>query len=124
MEEITKDQFIENFKTEFDGNDKDGYDYKGYTIPEENLKEITNHSFSTLDEIQNIIENPEDNEDEFTELNNSLMAHIFGDGDEFQGSFEEEEGSGDYCWYLDFGTIEIDTTKKCLKYLDVRFYKD
>ncbi len=123
MDEITKADFLSNFKSEFKGNDKNGYDYCGYSIPEKKLKDVTNHSFATLDEIENIIENRDENEDEYSELNNSIMAHIFGDGDEFQGSYEEEEGSGDYCWYLDFGDIEIDQKNKCLNYKGVRFYK-
>lgn len=124
MDERTKSQFLKYFKDEFKGSDKSGYDYKGFVIREKELKEMTHHTYTALGEIENIIENRTDNEDEYTELQNMIMAYLFGDGDDFQGSYEEEEGSGDYCWYLDFGDIEIDKKNKCIKYSGVRFYND
>jgi len=124
MDEITKDEFLENFGSEFVGDEKRGYDYQGFEIPAAQLKDITKQAYSTLDEIETMLKDPENYGDELTDLNNTLMAFIFGDGDEFQGSYEEESGSGDYCWYLDFGNIQIDKENKCLRYVGVRFYKD
>jgi hypothetical protein len=126
MDEISKDDFLENFKDEFSGDDKSGYDYKGFFIEESNLASATNHIASSLDEIDAILENKENDaegEDSYTELNNAIMAHIFGDGDDFQGSYEEELESGDYDWYLDFGDIEVDRNKGGINYTGVRFYK-
>ena len=125
MDEITKDEFLESFKDEFVGNDKAGYNYNGFFIEEANLASATNNIASTLDEVEEILANQEDEEggETYTELNNAIMAHIFGDGDEFQGSYEEEAESGDYDWYLDFGDIEIDRGKSGVKYSGVRFYK-
>lgn len=123
MDEITKAEFLEKFKNEFKGNDKTGYEYEGFSFAESDLKEITHHTYSSLDDIEQVIENREEDDGEHSELNNMIMSHLFGDGDDFQGSYEEEEGSGDYCWYLDFGNIEIDKNKKCLNYKGVRFSK-
>lgn len=124
MDEVSKVEFLENFEAEFIGNDQDGYDYKGFFIKEDDLKNITKGIINNLEELQSLISNAEENEDEISELNNTIMAYIFGDGDEFQGSYEEEPESGDYCWYLDFGHIEIDYDKKGFNYKGVRFYKD
>lgn len=125
LTEISKAEFLDNFKAEFIGNDQVGYDYIGCFIEESTLAAATGHLASTLDEVDDILasENDDDGGDAFTELNNAIMAYIFGNGDEFQGSFEEETGSGDYDWYLDFGDIKVDRSQGGIFYSGVRFYR-
>ena len=123
MDEITKNDFLENYADEFAGNDENGYDYKGIFIKDSDLSYVTGRIVNDLKELEDIIpRDNEDGDDEFTELNNKIMAYIFGDGEDFQGSFEEELESGDYCWYLDFGDIQIDRNKNGFNYTGVRFY--
>lgn len=126
MDEITKNDFLENFADEFTGNDKDGYDFKVFFIKESDLSNVTDGIANDLNELEKVIAREEDEDDvdgELTELNNKIMAYIFGDGEDFQGSFEEELESGDYCWYLDFGDIQIDRNKNGFNYTGVHFYK-
>ena len=125
MDEITKDEFLGKFKDEFVGNDKKGYKYNGFFIEEKNLSSATGHIASTLDEVEEILANKDTEEggEVSTEINNAIMAHIFGDGDDFQGSYEVKAGSGDYDWNLDFGNIELDRKKGGIQYSGVMFYK-
>lgn len=123
MDEITKSEFLKNFNSEFAGDDQVGYNYKGIFIEEDRIKEITKGMLNNISDLEKLIRTPDESGDDFTELNNLIMAHIFGDGDEFQGSYEEEAGSGNYSWYLDFGDIEIDRKRNGFSYTGVRFYK-
>jgi hypothetical protein len=123
MDEITKNDFLENFKEEFTGNDENGYDYKGIFIKESDLSNVTDGIANDLNELEEVIAKEDDDDGELTEINNKIMAYIFGDGDDFQGSFEEELESGDYCWYLDFGDIQVDRNKNGFNYTGVRLYK-
>ena len=36
---------------------------------------------------------------------------------------EEKKNSGDFCWYLDLGEIDIDLINGCFYYCGVRFWK-
>ena len=47
------------------------------------------------------------------------MAYLFGDGENFQGSYFDSKENLD--WYLDFG--EIDLEEQGFKYKKVGFYR-
>jgi len=121
MDEINKKQFLENFEGEFEGNDENGYIYKGFFVSASEIKDATNRMVSDWDEFLELIE--KNNDEDIQELNNYIMAYIFGDGDVFQGSYEEIAGNGEYNWYLDFGKIIINKKNEGFKYTNVRFYK-
>ncbi len=57
------------------------------------------------------------------ELNNLIMNYLFGNGNAFQGSFEDQADSREYCWYLDFGNIEVNLNRDIISYSGVRFYR-
>jgi hypothetical protein len=75
---------------------------------------------STMDDLKTLLESDDINE--ITELNNSIMNWAFAEGNNFQGSYEEVEGSGEYNWYLDFGKVEFQPDGKEAKYVGVRLY--
>lgn len=118
--EMTKQDFLEKY-TQFQGNDDDGYEFPSIEIESDDLVGLSGGLIEDLEMLGNILENPDDNEEIMLELNNSIMNRIFGDGESFQGSFEEEKGSGEYCWYLDFGNILIDEDN-VVQYAGIRFY--
>tara|TARA_B100000686_G_C16778516_1_gene970202 strand:+ start:162 stop:530 length:369 start_codon:yes stop_codon:yes gene_type:complete len=122
MDQLTKHEFINKFKEDFTGDDNKGYLHNGSFISESELSEITNNEITNLGEVEQLLNTG--TEDELIDFNNQLMAFIFSDEEEFQGSYEEKEGSGDFCWYLDFGNIEIKKDKKGINYTGVRFYKE
>jgi hypothetical protein len=57
------------------------------------------------------------------ELNNLIMNYLFGNGNAFQGSFEDQADSRECCWYLDFGNIEVNLNRDIISYSGVRFYR-
>jgi len=122
MLEIIKKQFLTKFDGQFIGDDEKGYKHNGSFIPESEFSELTKSEITSLDEVNKLITSG--NEDDLLNFNNQIMAFIFGDGENYQGSYEEKKRSGDYCWYLDLGNIEIDDKNKGIKYSGVRFYKN
>jgi len=122
MSAITKKQFLTKFKSQFIGSDKKGYDHNGGFIPESKLSELSKYQITSLDEVNELITGGDD--DDLLNFNNQIMAFLFGDGEDYQGSYEEIKGDGDYCWYLNIGNIEIDNKNNGIKYTGVRFYKD
>jgi hypothetical protein len=122
VDEITKNEFLKKFQHSFFGNDIDGYTFKGANFSVSEIRDITNGFARDLDELEELC-NDSDNDD-WTELHNAILANLFGDGENFQGSYEEKAGSGESNWFLDFGKIEIAHVGEGFSYSDVRFYRD
>lgn len=118
--ELTKQEFLERY-SQFEGNDDDGYVFPTIAIDSDEFVDLSGGLVEDLEMLENILENPDDNEEILLELNNCIMNKFFGDGDSFQGSFEEERGSGEYCWYLDFGRMSIDEDYE-VQYSGISFY--
>ena len=116
---IDKEQFIENFEGEFEGNDQKGYLYKGFFISTSEIYDATCRMVSDCGDLKELIE--ENNDDDIIELHNSIMAYLFGDGKNYQGSYKDTEENVD--WYLDFGEIIIDEECKGFTYSNVSFYR-
>ena len=118
MSELNKTEFLESHSNDFEGNDEIGYTYKSSFYPSSDVSSMTGGMATTLEELQSI--DAGDDDDAFTELHNEIMNGIFGNP--FQGSFEENSGSGEYNWYLEFGVIDTDEAKDGFTYSEVRFY--
>jgi hypothetical protein len=116
-DERTKEQFLLDYQDIFEGDDQNGYVAKIQFISD--IYTYTNQDAGTLDELTDILE--EEDEDRLTELHNSIMAHLFGDGENYQGSFEAEsnQGNGDYDWYLYFGNIVLDNDSEGFVYRNI-----
>ena len=121
MDEITKAEFLKQFGNDFTGTDETGYMHEGYSLTLSTLTTLSERAVSSVDELTKYLENLD--EDELVEFHNRTMAHIFGDGDNYQGSYEEKSGSGDYDWYLDLGEFKLtDDPQYPVRYEGVRFY--
>ncbi|MDG1661256.1 MAG: hypothetical protein P8H40_07770 [Winogradskyella sp.] len=118
--EITKAVFLEKAPFHYEGDDIKGYTFIGINFFDFEIKEVTDNMASTMDDLKTLLES--DDIDEITELNNSIMNWAFAEGNNFQGSYEEVEGSGEYNWYLDFGKVEFQPDGKEAKYVGVRLY--
>jgi hypothetical protein len=122
MQEITKQEFLEKFGSRFSGNDINGYVLENVYISVADIKNLTNGIIENLNQLSAMCTIDAHDNDDWIELHNCLLANILGDGENYQGSYEEYSGSGDYNWYLDFGSIEI-PHKKGFIYSGVRFYQ-
>lgn len=71
LNERTKEQFLQDYQDVFEGDDANGCYAKDQFISD--IYEYTNHSVNTWDELKVIIEEGDD--DELTELHNSIMAN-------------------------------------------------
>lgn len=126
MESITKAQFIDRFKQEFSGDDKSGYTFRDVHLSESDLGQITEGLIVCIGELRQLLTDVSNGqrEDEYADVHNFVMAHVMGDGKVYQGSFEESLGTGDYCWFLDFGAFSIDSSEKRIMYSGIKLYKD
>lgn len=126
MESITKAQFVDRFKQGFSGDDKSGYTYRDVHLSETDLEQITEGLIVGIGELRQLLDDVSNGqrEDEYADVHNFVMAHVMGDGKVYLGSFEESLGTGDYCWFLDFGAFRIDSSEKRIIYSGIKLYKD
>ena len=91
---LTKTGFLNKFGKDFKGNDLDGYVYKEVTMTIEELKNISNELMSSMSQLSEVLER---SDNEFLlELNNLIMNYLFGNGNAFQGSFEDQANSANF----------------------------
>jgi hypothetical protein len=124
MKEIAKREFLRKFGTRFSGNDMDGYNFESVYVAASEVREITNGVIDDFEELKTLCKiKPYTHEnDDWSETHNSILANIFGDEENYQGSYEEVAGSGDYNWYLNFGKFKIDQAGEGFIYIDVHFH--
>ena len=118
----SKNQFFKKYSKLFKENYKNNFYFEDTFIASENLDEITRYNISTKEELEKLLSS--NDEEAIQTLHNQIMGFLFGDGEDYQSSFEETSGSGDFCWYLDQGDVEICADLDGFKYKRVRFWKD
>jgi hypothetical protein len=121
MKEISKADFIEKFKDQLTGDENSGYIFKKVFISSDKLASATNQLAPNIEILEDLLNS---DDDAFAKINNAIIAFIINDGITYQGSYEENLGSGIYNWIIDFGNILIDNNKKGVFYSGLKFYKD
>jgi len=122
MKNLDKTEFLNIFEGDFERINDNLYIYYGIIINEIDFKNIDYYLLKNLKDLNHLLEN--NDEDEIAELHNSIMSYIFGDGENFQGSFESNKGDQIYNWFLDFGEINFNFDNKGFQYKNCRFYKE
>jgi len=116
MSEITANEFLAEWKSQFVEVNKNEFISKNFFISFSSLYDATGGEASNIEEFMEILES--ENNDDVIELHNSIMGFIFAGGENWQGSYEGGEG----VWFLDHGKITIRSEKERIKYSAIRFY--
>jgi len=121
MEEVTKNEFLEEVPYHFEGDDEKGYIFFGVEFLDFKIAKITDGMASSIDDLKAIFESEDD--DKITELNHTIMNHAFGNGEEFQSAYQESKNSENYNWHLEVGKVTFQPGGQSIKYVDVRLCK-
>lgn len=113
---ISYEKFIEKWKDNFEEISPYKFKSKSFYISFTQIYDATRKQANNIKELKDILNGS--NDDEINELHNSIMSYIFGDGKDFQATYEGNGGN----WFIDWGEIKIEEEKERINYNNVLFY--
>jgi len=113
---ISYEKFIEKWKDKFEEITPNKFKSKSFYISFTQIYDATRKQANDIKELKDILNN--NNDDEINEIHNSFMSYIFGDGKDYQATFEGNGGN----WFIDWGEIKIEEEQERINYNNVLFY--